>query len=110
MFFPTSLLCVILLLLGGITLADGEILSAEQTTRLREFIETVRRCHDVPGLSIAVVRGNQTWTAGFGVADKASGGRAVGGSTLFGIGSLTKAFTASLLSIFINDTERWVCL
>ena len=50
MFFPTSLLCVILLLLGGITLADGEILSAEQTTRLREFIETVRRCHDVPSI------------------------------------------------------------
>ncbi|XP_025085225.1 uncharacterized protein LOC112558780 [Pomacea canaliculata] len=62
------------------------------------------QCRKGVGLSLAVVKGNETWTRGFGMADKASG-RPVTSSTLFYIASVTKAFTSTLLAMLIEDSQ-----
>ena len=50
-----------------------------------------------PGLSIAVVQGDNTlWSRGFGFADLASRTPA-GADTIYAIGSITKLFTATML-------------
>ena len=94
----------LLLLLSWTPLTDGAVFTADQTTQIDNFITTLMDCNDIPGLSITVVKGNETWKRGYGMADKASG-RQVTTSTLFGIGSVTKSFTASLLSTLFNDTN-----
>jgi CubicO group peptidase (beta-lactamase class C family) len=59
----------------------------------------------VVGATVAVVRSNLTWTRGFGFADREAGIN-VTTSTLFGIGSVSKAFASALLSLYINDTSK----
>jgi len=50
-----------------------------------------------PGLSVAVVHGQQTiWSAGFGVADLVTSAPATP-DTVYAVGSITKLFTATLL-------------
>ena len=105
MVFQAMLLC--LALVSSSPIAGGTVFTPEQTTLLQEFVETLMQCRGITGLTLAVVRGNETWTKGFGVADKESG-RNVSSSTLFGIGSVTKAFTSAILSLFINETGRLV--
>lgn len=62
------------------------------------FAEEMMGCRDILGLSLAVVRGNETiLTKGYGYKDKEKTKR-VDERTLFGIASLTKAFTATLLA------------
>ncbi|KAL8931478.1 MAG: hypothetical protein Q9216_007189 [Gyalolechia sp. 2 TL-2023] len=58
----------------------------------------------VPGLSIAVVDGNDTYTKGYGYSNFPS--VVVTPSTLFYTGSTTKAFTAAALSLMIDDTAN----
>ena len=105
MVLQAMLLC--LALVSSSPIAGGTVFTPEQTTLLQEFVETLMQCRGITGLTLAVVRGNETWTKGFGVADKESG-RNVSSSTLFGIGSVTKAFTSAILSLFINETGRLV--
>ena len=105
MVLQATLLCLVLV--SSSPIAGGTVFTPEQTTLLQEFVETLMQCRGITGLTLAVVRGNDTWTKGFGVADKESG-RNVSSSTLFGIGSVTKAFTSAILSLFINETGRLV--
>ena len=86
-----------------VTFTDGAIFTEDQAREVGNFINTVIGCHDVPGLAIAVVKGNETWTGGYGVANRDSG-RPVTSSTRFVIASQTKAFTAALISLFLNDS------
>nr|KAG5699667.1 hypothetical protein BaRGS_005115 [Batillaria attramentaria] len=73
---------------------------------LQEFVDVTMKCKELPGLTMAVVKGNETWAKGFGVADKETG-RPVTTSTLFGIGSITKSFTTAILAMLLNDTGRY---
>ena len=63
-------------------------------TPLQQGIETLRKEHDIPGASIAVIEnGRIAWARGFGLADLASG-RPVTADTLFQAQSITKTLTA----------------
>ena len=63
-------------------------------TPLQQGIETLRKEHDIPGASIAVIEnGRIAWARGFGLADLARG-RPVTADTLFQAQSITKTLTA----------------
>ena len=69
-------------------------LSAETRTELENFVTEWMERHDVPGAGVAIVDGDETvFSAGFGARDIDSNA-AVTPETLFGIGSVTKSFTA----------------
>lgn len=66
------------------------------------FVRGLMACRGVSGLSVGIVqRGRVVYTEGFGVQSTA--GEPVTADTLFGIGSCTKAFTASLGAILQQD-------
>jgi CubicO group peptidase (beta-lactamase class C family) len=61
------------------------------------------KTYPVPGLAVAVVRNDEVvYLKGHGVRE-AGGKDAVTPDTLFGIGSCTKAFTATALALLIDD-------
>ncbi|KAJ5625411.1 hypothetical protein N7510_001720 [Penicillium lagena] len=59
----------------------------------------------VPGLSVAVVDGDQTWAKGYGMATLPS--TPVNPSTLFYAGSTTKAFTAAIMAMLVEDNDAY---
>ncbi|XP_067665045.1 uncharacterized protein [Haliotis asinina] len=64
-------------------------------------------CHQTPGLAVAVVKnGNVLMSKGFGVSNIAAA-TPVTNSTLFGIASLSKAFTTTLLSKILKERTRF---
>ena len=75
-------------------LAGSAQASVAPFTPLQQQIETLRKEHDIPGASIAVIEnGRIAWARGFGLADLASG-RRVTADTLFQAQSITKTLTA----------------
>ena len=70
------------------------------------FAEKLLTCRQIVGLSLAVVSGNTTLMAkGYGVIDRTTGEPVIA-STLSGIASLTKAFTATVLAKLLSDHSR----
>ncbi|MEM7152273.1 MAG: serine hydrolase domain-containing protein [Myxococcota bacterium] len=82
--------------------------TAQQLDELGERLERARVEAEVPGMAVAVVRGDEVLLArGFGVADQQRG-TAVDVDTQFAIGSCTKAFTATVVGMLIDEgTMRW---
>ncbi|KAH9885525.1 beta-lactamase/transpeptidase-like protein [Xylariomycetidae sp. FL2044] len=64
------------------------------------FVEGLLDEWKVPGLSVAVVDGRETWAEGYGISSFPS--TPVTPSTLFYTGSTTKAFTAALVAQMIH--------
>ncbi|XP_076452707.1 uncharacterized protein LOC143288243 [Babylonia areolata] len=89
---------------AALSVTSASIFTQQQVTQLQSFVARVMACSQIPGLSLAVVRGEERWTEGYGVEDVSSG-RPVSSASLFGVGSLTKAFTVSLLALFLNETS-----
>ncbi|XP_013379773.1 uncharacterized protein LOC106151174 [Lingula anatina] len=72
--------------------------SSNEETALDALIMDVLSCFNIPGLSLALVKNGRIILAkGYGVKDELSR-EPVKNTTLFDIGSLTKAFAATLLS------------
>lgn len=94
--------CLAILIASAV---HGSVFNSDQIHSLETFVNSLIECRNIPGLTLAVVRGNETFTRGFGVVNMTSG-RNVTSSSLFGIGSLTKAFTTSLLAMLLNETGR----
>jgi CubicO group peptidase (beta-lactamase class C family) len=70
---------------------------------LASALEEERQRQHVPGMAVAVVRGDRiVFARGFGVRDLA-GNEAVTPETLFAIGSSTKAFTATAVGMLIDE-------
>ncbi|KAJ5088695.1 beta-lactamase/transpeptidase-like protein [Penicillium angulare] len=65
--------------------------------------QTLDKWH-VPGMAIAVIDGDNTWSEGYGFAKLPS--TPVTPSTLFYAGSTTKAFTAAMIAKLIEDPTR----
>ncbi|KAI1972888.1 hypothetical protein LOZ53_001971 [Ophidiomyces ophidiicola] len=61
---------------------------------------------NVPGLAVAFIKGDDVFTKGYGVSDLSTS-RVVSDHTLFFGGSTTKAFTAALLSLLVDDNENY---
>jgi CubicO group peptidase (beta-lactamase class C family) len=75
----------------------------ERLDRLVELLEDQRQAFHIPGMSIAVLKDDQVvLLRGFGVADVDSQ-EPVTEDTLFAAGSTTKAFTAALIGILVDD-------
>lgn len=68
---------------------------------LDAYVESAMRSWDAPGVALVVVRGDSVLGRGYGVT--AAGGDPVAEHTLFGIGSLTKAFTATVLATLVDE-------
>lgn len=76
---------------------------AIRLSRLRAELEAARERHHVPGMAIAVVRGDEVVLAeGFGLADLEAKTPA-SETTVFAIGSSTKAFTSTLVGMLVDD-------
>lgn len=70
-----------------------------------DMVAAILQCRDIVGLSLAVVKGNQTLlTKGYGRVNLEAEAE-VTETTLFGIASLTKAFTATLLGQVLTEHE-----
>ncbi|MCB0210397.1 MAG: beta-lactamase family protein [Anaerolineae bacterium] len=68
-----------------------------------DFVEENRQAYEIPGLAVAVVRGNEIVLAqGFGVKD-IRGDDPVTPETLFHIGSTNKSVTAMLIATLVDD-------
>lgn len=94
--------------LAGAAVADPVAAKDGWLARFALYAEQERRRHELPGMSVAVVEGQDTlMLAGFGEKTLGSG-QAVTGATRFGIGSATKAFTAlSVGQLVDRGLLRW---
>ncbi|XP_041357397.1 uncharacterized protein LOC121374360 [Gigantopelta aegis] len=84
--------------------ASADVFSQEQTGQIERFVNDVIACHNVPGLALAAVRENETWSMAFGIADLEKNIPVDKGKTLFGIGSLTKAFTVTQIAMLLSES------
>lgn len=75
---------------------------------LEAYIEAGMKDWEIPGLAIAVVKDDEiAFARGFGIR-KLGGNDAVDEHTLFGIASLTKAFTTAALGILVDEGKlQW---
>ena len=75
---------------------------------LDQYIETVLKTFDVPGLSISIVKDGKVLVAkGYGIKKMGTDER-VDGNTLFSIASNSKAFTATALAILVEEGKlKW---
>jgi CubicO group peptidase (beta-lactamase class C family) len=70
---------------------------------LDSYIEKEMERWKVPGVGVAIVKDQEVvFAKGFGVRDLEAGGE-VDADTLFGIGSCTKAFTATATGLLVQD-------
>jgi CubicO group peptidase (beta-lactamase class C family) len=82
--------------------ADAPTLQ-DRLDRLAEQLEESREKYHIPGMAIAVVKDDQVILCrGFGVADVGDN-VPVTDETLFAAGSTTKAFTAALVGMLVDD-------
>ncbi|KAL3878900.1 hypothetical protein ACJMK2_031226 [Sinanodonta woodiana] len=95
-------LCIFMMLFG---ILQAHVFESNIEKDIEMFIKETMRCHHVPGLTLAVVSGNQSWIKGFGLADMDTM-RPVNEHTLFSIGSVTKGFTATLLAVLTSETNN----
>ena len=71
--------------------------------KVDEFIETILRCRSVVAMNLAIVQNGETLvTKGYGPKDLNSEEK-VTADTLFGIASMTKAFTTTLLGTVLHE-------
>ena len=84
-----TLLFFLLTILSLNALANDSLLGKDFDRRVRELMSK----GDIPGLSMIIVKGDQTIIKGFGYADLETNAK-VTPRTFFEIGSCTKAFTA----------------
>jgi len=75
----------------------------QRLERLSEDLEKARIDAHVPGMSIAVIQGDRVVLArGFGLADVAAS-RPADAETIYAVGSTTKAFTAALVGMLVDE-------
>ncbi|TDZ48393.1 Penicillin-binding protein 4 [Colletotrichum trifolii] len=67
-----------------------------------QYIEKIMKDWHVPGLAVAVVNGNDTWSKGYGYATLNT--TPVTPHTLFYAGSTTKSFTAAGISLLVDNS------
>ena len=74
------------------------------TAKINRMVETTLEDWGIPGAAIAVVRGDGTYVKGYGVREIGKP-EPVTPDTLFAIGSLSKAFTATAIGILVGERK-----
>lgn len=75
-------------------------------TEVDKTLQETLRCRNIPGLAVSVVRrGRIVFAKGYGVKDIKTREK-VSSKTLFGIASLTKAFTSTLIVKLLEDRKK----
>ncbi|WP_171833799.1 class C beta-lactamase [Lichenicola cladoniae] len=90
-----AVLCVCFLHPTAGDAADGSRTAVQEV--VAHAIRPVMAKYGIPGMAVGIVLDGQTYVYDYGVASKASG-RPVESGTLFEIGSVSKTFTATLVS------------
>ena len=86
-------------MLGASPAFTPNALTEDTIQDIADFVEKVRTCRGVTAVSLGVVENGRTvMTRGFGTANVTSG-RQADANTPFCIGSLSKAFTSTLLAM-----------
>lgn len=98
------LLCFILLVSIHISALCEE---TKVDQKISAYLEEIMEKADIPGISVVVISEGEEKFFTYGYADKQSG-RKVSNTTLFQIGSCTKAFTA--LAVTILESEKKISL
>ncbi|XP_069129074.1 uncharacterized protein [Argopecten irradians] len=81
-------------------------ITAPMLREFEDYVQTVMRCRQVPGLTITMVKDNRViYTKGFGYAQVEDKIEATN-ETKFCIGSLTKAFTTTVLAKLLTTQPR----
>ena len=94
---------VLLLLTWSAPAQDPAISVSSRAADIAAYAEQVRQQWKIPGMSLAVIHGDSTvLVQGFGVKEK-GGDDPVTPSTLFHIGSMTKAFTATVIASLVDE-------
>lgn len=80
--------------------ASAAALSPHQIDKV---VEDARRAFAVPGIAVAVIQpGKAPYLKGYGVVD-GTGSKPVDADTLFGIGSISKAFTTTAIAMLAQE-------
>lgn len=88
------------LLFAGTSIAAPE---GDAFASLESYVEQARQDWQVPGVAVGVIReGKVVYAKGFGVREAGKAPR-VDAHSLFQIGSLTKAFTATALALLVDE-------
>jgi len=97
---------IILMVASALIQASSKDVGQQLEDSLDELIPTLLACRKLAGVSIAVVRGMETiFIKGYGRVDLDEDD-AVTKNTLFGIASLSKAFTATLLGKLLATSKQ----
>jgi CubicO group peptidase (beta-lactamase class C family) len=88
--------------------ASASSVSADPLDGFDAYVESSMAEWDVPGAAIAIVKDDKIiYERGFGVRD-ISGDDAVNEHTLFAIGSTSKAFTAAIIAMLVDEGKmKW---
>jgi len=77
--------------------------AAESLEGLSEWLESEQERWQIPGMAVAVVHGDErVFSEGFGILGLEDS-QPVDGKTIFGIASLSKAFTATALGMLVDE-------
>lgn len=68
------------------------------------IVENAREAFGIPGVAVAIVRGDETYTQGYGERELGKG-EPVTAETLFAVGSVTKAFTTTAMAMLIDEAK-----
>ena len=101
------IMLMILMQMSGSAKANDATLQ-ERLEKLSQKLEIKRQEFHIPGMAMAIVKDNKIiYTKGFGVSDLDKK-TLVTGKTVFGIGSTTKAFTATLIAMLVDEGKiQW---
>jgi CubicO group peptidase (beta-lactamase class C family) len=78
---------------------------AEKHDELGPMLEQIRAKHKLPGLAAVVLQGDKLVSEGVAGVRKAGATEPVGAADKFHLGSNTKAMTATLLAMLVEDVS-----
>jgi CubicO group peptidase (beta-lactamase class C family) len=91
------------LALAALVSASGEPTLEQRLEKLADSLEDARVEAHIPGMSIAIVKDDEiVWARGFGLAD-VEAARPADENTIYAVGSTTKAFTATLIGMLVDE-------